>query len=101
MCNFFYAVKLGECLKAAILSTKVGSKYYKEYDQPKTSYQRFMRSKHISQETKQKLTQTFKSLNPFELKKSIERKLKAIFDTNKVKPIRIPLGSPIPEGCFP
>lgn len=70
-----------------IRKKRIGSKYYKKYDKPKTPHQRLMRSKHISKETKQKLTQTFKTLDPFELKKSIDRKLKAVFDLKKVKPV--------------
>ena len=61
--------------------TKIKSKYVKKYEKPKTPYQRLLDSEHISQETKNKLTQTYQSLNPFKLKKMIESKLKNIFNT--------------------
>jgi hypothetical protein len=61
--------------------TKIKSKYVKKYEKPKTPYQRLLDSEHISQETKDKLTKTYQSLNPFKLKKTIESKLKNIFNT--------------------
>jgi hypothetical protein len=61
-----------------ISKTRVNSKYVKKYDSPKTPYQRLLNSKDISDEKKQKLTQIYNSLNPFQLKKSIEQKLKII-----------------------
>jgi len=61
--------------------TRKNSKYIKKYEYPKTPYQRLMDSEHISQEQKDKLNKTFQSLNPFKLKKSIESKLKIIFNT--------------------
>jgi hypothetical protein len=58
---------------------KVNSKYRKKYDNPKTPYQRIMESGHIDQETKDPLAAEHASLNPFVLKRAIERKLKKIF----------------------
>lgn len=42
-------------------------------------YQRLMLLEHISQEKKQELTFIYKAINPFELKKQIQRKLDLIF----------------------
>jgi hypothetical protein len=58
---------------------KINSKYRKKYDAPQTPYQRLLASDHIPPETKQKLTKTYKSLNPFVLRKNIESKLRKIF----------------------
>jgi hypothetical protein len=58
---------------------RIQSKIKKQYDKPKTPHQRLMLSEHITILQKEKLKQTFESLNPFELQKSIQRKLKNIF----------------------
>lgn len=58
--------------------TRINSKYVKKYDLPKTPYQRLLESKEVSDAKKKQLTDTFKSLNPFILKKEIERKLKIV-----------------------
>jgi len=58
---------------------RVGAKIIKKYDQAKTPYQRLMESEHISLLQKEKLRATYQSLNPFELKEAIEKKLKVIF----------------------
>ena len=46
---------------------------------PQTPYQRLLESPEIEQTTKTKLRQEHASLDPFELKKCIERKLKNFF----------------------
>lgn len=61
-----------------VSKTKINSKYVKKYDLPKTPYQRLLESKEITDEKKARLIKTFKSLNPFTLKKMIERKLKVV-----------------------
>lgn len=63
---------------------KINSKYTKKYDIPKTPYERVMNSDDISKEKKEKLKLIFNKLNPFELKKSIDSQLKAIFINIKV-----------------
>lgn len=71
--NFFYpSVKL-------IDKQRIKSKLKKKHDQPQTPYQRLMASEGISKSQKQKMTQLFKSLNPFDLKKQQEKKLRRIF----------------------
>ena len=59
--------------------TKVNSKYRRKYDKPKTPYQRILESPEIIEETKDKLRQMHANLNPFTLKKEIEKKLHEIF----------------------
>lgn len=69
-----------------IEKVKINSKYRKRYDKPKTPYQRLLDCSAISDETKEKLKVIHQSLNPFILKESIEKKLKAIFSYVKVTP---------------
>src|SRR3990167_6151580 len=59
---------------------KINSRYYKRYDKPMTPYYRLMGTTQISKETKDKLREQHKSLNPFELKRVIDKKLKRIFE---------------------
>lgn len=58
---------------------KINSRYYKRYDKPQTPYQRLMESEHIANDVKEKLQNQHETLNPFQLKRSIEQKLKHIF----------------------
>ena len=58
---------------------KINSRYYKRYDKPMTPYYRLMGCSDISAETKAKLREQHRTLNPFELKRVIEQKLKHIF----------------------
>ena len=76
--NFFCpSVKLVE-------KKRVGSKYQKRYDEPQTPYQRLLAWEGLSAQAKESLAHNFAPLNPFELKKVIERKLKIISAINKV-----------------
>ena len=58
---------------------KINSRYCKKYDKPTTPYRRVTSSKHITEEIKANLRKRHKTLNPFELKRIIDKKLKAIF----------------------
>jgi hypothetical protein len=62
-----------------IKKTKINSKYIRKYDIPKTPYLRIIESKDITKEQKESLKKTYKKLNPFKLKDTIECKLKEIF----------------------
>lgn len=64
--------------------TRINSKYRKRYEPPKTPYQRLLESEHISAEAKEQLRAVHQSLNPFEIKRSIEQKLQTIFKAVKV-----------------
>ena len=71
--NFFCpSVKL-------IAKERVGSKTIKRHDIPRTPYQRIMLSNHVQVSTKQSLTKTLETLNPFMLREAMEKKLKKIF----------------------
>ena len=54
------------------------SKIIKVHDNPKTPYQRILDSKHIPQRTKDKLTDHYQTLNPFQLRKAIDQKINKI-----------------------
>jgi len=62
--SFIPTVKLVE-------KERVDSKYKKKYDQPRIPYQRILELPNIDTATKEKLTKTYKTLNPFELKVKI------------------------------
>lgn len=71
--NFFCpSVKL-------IAKQRIASKTIKRYDNPKTPYQRIIDSKDISDSVKCALTQQVAELNPFQLRKAMEEKMKKIF----------------------
>jgi hypothetical protein len=70
--NFFLpSMKLTE-------KERIGSKIVKHHDLPKTPYHRILESKYISQATKQHLKEQFSKLNPFKLRKTIDRKIATI-----------------------
>jgi hypothetical protein len=58
---------------------KIGSRYRRRYEPPRTPYERLLESPHVSNEAKLRLQHTFRHLNPFFLKRVIERKLKRVF----------------------
>lgn len=58
---------------------KINSKYRRKYEKAKTPYQRLLESENIKDEVKMQKALLHQTLNPFELKKRIESKLKAIF----------------------
>jgi len=58
---------------------RIEAKILKKHDKPATPYQRLMLSEHISQEKKQELTAIYESINPFELKQQIQKKVDFIF----------------------
>ena len=71
--NFFLpSVKLIE-------KERIGSKTIKRHDPPQTPYQRIAASPHIPDAVKQALAKQLEQLNPFLLRKAMERKLKKIF----------------------
>jgi hypothetical protein len=71
--NFFCpSVKL-------IAKERIASKTIKHYDSPKTPYQRIMESPHIQESVKSSLSKQLEKLNPFLLRKNMDKKLKKIF----------------------
>ena len=72
--NFFTATK------KQIEKTRVGAKFKRKFDKPRTPYQRVLDDETVSQIQKEQLRATYALLNPFELKKSLDRKLKTFYD---------------------
>ena len=71
--NFFCpSVKL-------LAKERIGSKTIKHHDLPKTPYQRIMDSPHIHKSVKLSLSKQLENLNPFMLRKIMDKKLKIIF----------------------
>jgi len=68
--NFFCpSVKL-------IAKERIGSKTIKHHDSPKTPYQRIMDSPHIQKSVKRSLSNQLENLNPFLLRKTMDKKMK-------------------------
>jgi hypothetical protein len=65
-----------KCVK----KVKINSKYQRRFDTPKTPYQRLLDCPDISNEKKDALKMIHKTLNPFKLKRIIDKKLKRIFN---------------------
>lgn len=61
----------------------IASKVLKRYDKPKTPYERVLESKHVDSSVKRSLKEQFETLNPFQLRKGIETKMKKIFEALK------------------
>ncbi|MCJ7547754.1 MAG: integrase [Deltaproteobacteria bacterium] len=64
-----------------IAKERIGSKTIKHHDNPQTPYQRILSSPHVHPSVKQSLTQQLETLNPFVLRKTMEQKLKTIFNS--------------------
>lgn len=71
--NFFYP-----CIKL-IDKVRIQSSIKKKYDKPQTPYQRLMASSCLSLDQKKNLQDKFITLDPFDLQKKIQKKLKLIF----------------------
>ena len=57
---------------------RIRSKIIKVHDDPKTPYQRILDSAYLPQRTKDQLTDLYRTLNPFDLRKAIDRKIQNI-----------------------
>lgn len=64
---------------------RVKGRIHRKYDEPKTPYQRVMEAEDIPLESKIKLKEQYESLNPAELKRSIEYKLNKLYQAYKNK----------------
>lgn len=94
--NFFMpSVKLVE-------KKLVDGKHIKRYDTPKTPYQRILESPYVAASVKRSLKEQFENLNPFRLRKTMENKLKTIFNIcYRKKPfVTIPLTKILPGNIY-
>lgn len=69
MWNFF--IPQQKCIKVE----RVGSRYRRYFDTPKTPFQRLIESSELSVFQKEKLKEKYKSLNPIELRKELNEQL--------------------------
>jgi len=58
---------------------RIGGKIKRKYSQAKTPYHRLIESDQISQKEKEELTAIYQSLNPAQLKRSIDKKLDNLY----------------------
>jgi len=58
---------------------RIGAKIKKKYDKPQTPYQRLMESKILTEQGEMDLAAIKKALNPFELRRELDRKLEHFF----------------------
>ncbi len=70
LANFF--VPQQKCIKVE----RVGSKYRRTYDTPKTPFQRLIESKELALYQKVQLKEKYSGLNPIELRKNLNDQLK-------------------------
>ena len=68
-----------------ISKVRIKGKIHRKYDRAKTPYQRIIKDPSISKETKQKLSHLYKSLNPAELKRAIDKKLDLLYKAYQKK----------------
>jgi len=64
---------------------RIGGSLKRKYDTPKTPYQRLMDSGQISEQTRKQLETVYLSLNPAQLKRSINTKLDELYRTYEEK----------------
>lgn len=77
--NFFQPVmKLKEKIR-------IKGKQHRKYDNPQTPYQRIMKSNQVDKKTKKELKGLYDSLNPAELRRSIDSKIKKLYDIYQTK----------------
>ncbi len=61
-----------------IAKERINGKMHKKYDRAKTPYQRVIESNQVSEKVKKELKKIYDSLNPAELKRNIDRKIKKL-----------------------
>lgn len=64
---------------------RIGGHIKRKYDKPQTPYQRVIKSKQIGLEVKERLSREYERLNPAQLKREIDKKLKTLYEIYKSK----------------
>ncbi len=64
-----------------ISKERTGGHIRRKYDQAKTPYHRALESKDVPENVKEELREIYESLNPAELKRNIDKKLKNLYQT--------------------
>jgi hypothetical protein len=67
---------------------RIGGIIKKKYDTPQTPFSRLINSPHLSKQQKELLHARKAQLNPFELKKNLEQKLKEFFEIYRKETVR-------------
>ena len=67
---------------------RIGARIKKIYDTPKTPYERVIESKVLTKREEAELMEKKYDLDPFELKKELEEKLKVFFERVRKQDIR-------------
>ncbi len=85
-----------------ISKVRIGGKIHRKYDVAKTPYQRVMESKEIPENKKQKLKKIYLSLNPAQLKRTIDAKLDMLYKTyqDKNKTLKVDIKKKISVRFF-
>ncbi len=71
--NFFQPVM------KLIKKERIKGKIHRRYDKAQTPYRRIMKSNQVNRKTKDELTKVYESLNPAELKRKIDEKIKKLY----------------------
>lgn len=74
--------------------TRLNAKLVRRYHSPQTPYERLLAAEHVTPEAKTRLTERFRSLNPFALQRTIQAKLRLIFHTLRVPAPDAPAPAP-------
>ena len=77
--NFFQPVM------KLIKKERIKGKIHRKYDKAKTPYKRIMESDQITKRTKDELAKIYESLNPAELKRNIDKKIKKLYEVYSKK----------------
>ncbi len=64
---------------------RVKGRLHRKYDRPQTPYQRVMAAKSVAEKTKSELQKIYAQLNPAELKRWIDKKLKLLYQVYQQK----------------
>jgi len=74
-----------------VLKERVGGKIHRKYDKPKTPYHRLLELNETTENKKRELKTIYESLNPAQLKRSIEQKLNLLYEAyqDKNKTIKV------------
>jgi len=91
--NFFQPVMF------LIEKKRIKSKIIRKYDEPKTPFERVIKSESMPDSVKQKLSEVYQNLNPAELKRQIDKKIRLLFDVHqkKMKNLISPFKKQIPN----
>ena len=93
--NFFQPVM------KVVEKVRVGGKVKKKFDVPATPYYRLLASEHLSGEQKQQLTLVYNTLNPADLKRRIDAKLKMLHKAYAKSAHKSTIGEAMSSPCLP